>query len=145
MSALHRFLDSVPGRSAADCWEWTGPVSPSGYGVFSFRREGRHTSTSAHRAVYAALIGPVPDGLQLDHLCENKVCCNPSHLNPTTQLANILRSNGAGALNARKTHCYLGHPLEGDNLLVSAGRRFCRTCKRATDQRTKERRRRLVA
>lgn len=133
MNALDRLI--AADLPADVCWHWTGAVSPNGYGVFATRQR----TTSAHRAVYEALVGEVPADMQVDHLCRNTLCCNPAHLEVVTPQLNVLRSSGPAALNARKTHCPRGHELAGDNLLVSGGRRHCRTCKRAANRRTKAR------
>jgi hypothetical protein len=82
--------------------------------------------------MYEALVGPIPDGLFLDHTCRNRNCVNPQHLDPVTNKENILRGEGSPAKNARKTHCKNGHPLKGENLVRgSKGERVCRTCKNA--------------
>lgn len=108
------------GRSG-DCWEWSG-ADTTGYG--HFRLPGRR-DVLAHRYAYEYLIGPIPGGLQLDHLCRNRRCVNPEHLEPVTQAENIRR--------AAKTHCVHGHELAGDNLYIDERRssRECRTCRRA--------------
>lgn len=74
--------------------------------------------------------GPIPEGLVIDHLCRNRGCVNPDHLEAVTQRENILRGEGLAAANARKTHCPKGHPYSGENLYVvpSSGRRQCRIC-----------------
>ncbi len=115
------------------CWYWTGAVTSKGYG--SVAAGGKVVST--HRRAYELLVGPIPDGLQIDHLCENKRCCNPAHLEAVTGLVNMSRT-----AQARKTHCINGHPLSGTNLLIKPranGKviRNCRTCR--DDQRNASR------
>lgn len=111
---------------APGCWEWQGHCNASGYG--GIHRNGR--CRLAHRFVYELLIGPIPTGLSLDHLCRNRACVNPAHLEPATARVNILRGIGPTALNAQKTHCKNAHLLEGDNLIVSRhGERWCKVCK----------------
>lgn len=83
-----------------------------------------------HRFVWEGLYGPVPDGLCLDHLCRNKKCVNPEHLEPVTMRENALRGIGITAINSKKVSCHRGHPLSGDNLIIkSDGARNCRQCK----------------
>lgn len=136
-----RSLDrNIAAPDAAGCWRWGGYVNESGYGVA--RIGGK--SMPAHRAVYAALRGEVPQALDLDHLCRVRDCVNPDHLEPVTRRVNVLRGVGAGAQNARKTHCEKGHLLEGDNLVPWAKYRMCRECTRAND-RSKARNRRAKA
>ena len=76
------------GLGLGACWEWTGVVTTSGYGQFTI---GHGKMRVAHRAVYERLIGPVPDGLVLDHLCVNRSCVNPAHMEPVTQSVNVSR------------------------------------------------------
>lgn len=86
----------------------------------------------AHRVSYEALVGPIPNGLQIDHLCNQPACVNPSHLLPVTGKQNVLRSRTAPtAINSRKTHCPAGHPYTPENTLVYRGQRICATCHRA--------------
>lgn len=106
------------------CWLWTGGVVGFGYG--QFRTGGRGSArVLAHRWAYTHLVGPVPDGLSLDHLCRTPTCVNPDHLEPVTHRENVLRSAGITALNARKTHCHAGHPLLA---VAGARRRHCKQC-----------------
>jgi len=121
-----RFWARVDRGIDADCWEWTGTTRQNGYGCLT--REGRNVR--AHRVAYELERGPIPDGLVLDHLCRNRACCNPAHLEAVTQQVNILRGVGAGARNAQKTHCDRGHELSGDNLILSRSWRECRACQK---------------
>lgn len=96
------------------CWLWMGSVSDEGY-----------SKSTAHRTVYRRLVGPIPDGLHLDHLCRVPSCVNPQHLEPVTNPENQRRG-----FFATKTRCKNGHPFEGRNLVVYAptGQRICRQC-----------------
>lgn len=110
-----------------DCWAWTGGKGPGGYGAFRFKGK----QLRAHRYAYELEHGQVPDGLVLDHLCRNRSCVRPDHLEPVTQRENILRGEGAAADNARKTHCNRGHEFTELNTYVNKnGGRVCRTCVR---------------
>jgi hypothetical protein len=104
----------------------------AGYGYL--RPGGRQVY--AHRFAFEALVGPIPEGLSLDHLCRVTWCVFPGHLDPVEHRTNVLRGVGPTAVNARKTHCKRGHPLSGDNLYVQPrGYRNCRTCKQAQQRR----------
>lgn len=124
----------------SECWLYTGPKNPEGYGLFhDVRFKG---TRPPHRVVYEALVGPIPQKLVIDHLCRVKLCVNPLHLEPVTDKVNILRGNCPAAQNARKTHCKYGHPLSGDNLYTSPKRRRqCRICLRAKRARRRIRQR----
>lgn len=110
-----------------DCWEWAGAHNPDGYGTAYPASKPR----GAHRVVYELLVGPIPEGLTIDHLCRNRGCVNPDHMETVPKSVNILRGVGPGALNAAKTHCPQGHPYDTENTYVKPdGQRVCRTCKR---------------
>ena len=104
------------------CIEWWGRIDPhSGYGSSGKLR--------AHRMIYAECFGPIERGLVIDHLCRNKRCVNPEHLEAVTQRVNVLRGTGPVAQRARKPHCKRGHEFTPENTLIRQGRcRQCRTC-----------------
>lgn len=114
------------------CWVWRRIVAGNGgYGKF---RVGQRMM-QAYRVAYELLIGPVPENLELDHLCRVTACVNPGHLEPVTHRENMLRGENPSADHARMTHCAEGHPLFGENLyLYKSGLRRCWTCKRAYDR-----------
>lgn len=112
------------------CWEWTAGLDSDGYAQARFNGRSR----LVHIITYERAHGPVPDGLELDHLCRVRHCVRPSHLEAVTHRENVLRGEGVAALAAQATHCPSGHPYEGRNLLVFAdGKRRCRACRNARD------------
>ena len=110
------------------CWTWRGSTHwKEGYG--RFRYHGK--TVSAHRVAYELTIGPIPDGLVIDHLCRNRVCVNPAHMEPVTDRENVLRGVGPSAINSTKTHCLRGHAFSTENTRIDKiGKRDCRTCSR---------------
>lgn len=126
-------------RGGSGCWLWRAHTTrpTNGYGVV--RRNGR--MQLAHRVAYELLVGPIPEGLDLDHRCRTRLCVNPAHLEPVTPYVNFSRGHSPAAMNARKTHCVRGHLLSGDNLaIVNNGRsRRCLQCKRDNDRARKGR------
>ena len=83
------------------------------------------------RVAYEMVVGPIPDGLQIDHLCRVRNCVNPDHLEPVTPRENTMRGYSIQAQNARKTHCIHGHPFEGNTYARPDGNRECAVCKKA--------------
>lgn len=128
-----RFWRLVDRRSDEECWEWRGAQGGNGwkegrgYGYFKWR--GR--MQTAHRVAYEIAVGPIPDGLHIDHLCRNHPCVNPRHLEPVTRQENLRRSPLPGMRGRRQSHCKRGHARTEDNVRVSRnGMRHCRECER---------------
>jgi hypothetical protein len=118
------------------CWEWTGAIATNGYGVIEIWMPDLprpRVARGVHVVAYEFYVGPIPEGLVIDHLCRNRRCFNPEHLRTCTTRENILApgARSPSAVNARKTHCPKGHPYSGENLYVQRdGRRRCRECQR---------------
>ena len=111
--------------SHGECWRWTGAMMRNGYGQLGVG--GKHFA--AHRYCYEHYRGQIPPGLDLDHLCRNRWCVNPDHLEPVTRSENLKRGIKRGEHNRAKTHCPQGHPFSGNNLYIHpSGRRCCRRC-----------------
>ena len=121
---LARLFDACPVDPVTGCRVWSGALT-LGYG----RVKAGKRIQLAHRVAYELFVGPIPSGLHLDHLCRNRACVNPEHLEPVSRRENILRGTGPTAANARKTHCVHGHSL--DDAIAMNGSRVCRTCKNA--------------
>lgn len=119
---------SVP--TDTGCWEWAAAISNSGYGVLTLAKPRRNAF--AHRVSYEAFTGPIPDGMQVDHLCRNRICVNPEHLEAVSPRTNVLRGNTVAAAQASKVSCDHGHEFTPENTYVTRwGRRQCRACNRA--------------
>ena len=122
------------------CWVWTAGLNAYGYGHFW---DGDKTIGS-HQWLYESQHGPTPSGSNLDHLCRNKPCINPHHLESVPVGANNLRGVGWGALNARKTHCPQGHPYDEANTHIGRdGYRYCRICRQVQSTQAYERRKKV--
>lgn len=136
LSTLDRVLLRID--FTGPCWEWQGFLGSDGYPQISVRVDGRQRTTmKPYRILWEELVGPIPDGLTIDHLCRNIVCCNPDHLEPVTQWVNSRRGYGLAGMNARKTHCPQGHPYDEANTMRSPDGlvRICRACKQAQTRR----------
>lgn len=134
-----RFWDKI-NVTEQGCWEWNGTLHRKGYAQCKLGGRTRQT----HRVAYTVLVGPIPDGLDIDHLCRVRRCVNPSHLEPVTAAENNRRAARAKGRNARarKTHCPQGHPYDEANVYTDPrGDRQCRTCRRERNREAAARRR----
>jgi len=124
---LQRLLAFVD-HTSGDCWPWQGALGSNGYGRFTLRG----VAMTAHRAAYLLLVGTIPAGMQIDHLCRNRSCVRPDHLEPVTPRENLLRAPASqAARKSAQTTCVRGHEL----VQSPVGRRRCRSCSREASRR----------
>src|SRR3954470_1919484 len=134
--SVERFLSKID-VSDSGCWEWTGHLR-GGYGIFSYRGK----SLSAHRVMYELTRDvTIPKDDEADHLCKNRRCVNPDHIEIVSGKANTLRGMGPTAVNARRTHCVNGHEFTPENTYIRPddGARDCKTCAREAKRRLRAR------
>lgn len=132
-SRADRFWAKV--EKGEGCWVWSASLTHDGYGCF----RGENGMTLAHRFSYILANGPVPDGFQIDHLCRNRRCVRPDHLESVTPRENAMRSNSSGALAVRTGKCVRGHDLSGARVVVTAEGRVERHCRECRRERRRER------
>jgi hypothetical protein len=127
MTPTERFMAKVSARPDG-CWQWMGATDRYGYGLSLFygRRERKHM---AHRVAYEQFVGPIPEGLVIDHLCRNKGCVNPDHLEPVTIGENVLRGETIPARNLLKTHCHRGHEFTPESTYYRPDKPHVRNCR----------------
>lgn len=128
---LARFMSKID--TTGPCWRWTGGHNGLGYGQFHKRSSDGRRQRYAHRFAYELFVGPIPEGMTIDHACDRgrEGCLTPSHLRLMPMVDNVRRSESNILMRkSRQTHCKHGHPLSGDNLYVTPdGRRQCHICR----------------
>ena len=131
-----------------DCFVWTGCKNNGGYGCVIRQVNGKRKTLRIHRLAYEHFYGTIPEGLVPDHLCRNRACANPEHIELVTNYENIRRGMGYTAKNARKTHCCRGHEFTEDNTYFNYKNRFprrqCRHCGRIKDRARRAKQRELL-
>ena len=140
MTTMQRWAKNVVLSPDTDgCWGWAGGHTKSGYGVTSFTHAGRKR-IYAHCYSYDRFVGEQPKGMDIDHLCRNRGCVNPAHLELVTRSENLRRGVGVGKSKLNNKCCPQGHPYSGGNLYIapSTGGRVCLTCNRAHTKRYRE-------
>ena len=122
-----RFMRHVQMVPESTCWYWMGSIGNNGYGRFML---GVKKLAGAHRVAYELFKGKIPTGLTIDHLCRERSCVNPKHLEAVSARDNIMRADDCLATrNSRKTHCSRGHEYTPENTRMSNGKRYCEACR----------------
>jgi len=130
-------------RQIADdgCWLWPGQKTLAGYGQM---RTGPGQRDYTHRISYRLLVAPIPEGTEIDHLCRNRLCYNPEHLEAVTHRENVARGEAPGAVARAKNRCKRGHDMSDAYVRKATGHRRCRTCELASQAARKTRLRELA-
>lgn len=128
-STIQRFMSKVNKNQENDCWIWTAS-GVQGYGIFFMNNR----KILAHRASYELFVAPIPEGMTIDHLCRNRICVNPAHLEAVTLIENIFRGDSIITQNMKKPVCSKGHPFDMIRTANNHQWRSCRTCKRESDR-----------
>lgn len=128
---VEALMDRIEPEPNSGCWLWVGASYGRGYGGVRWgvtTRSGKARPAAAYRVLYEVFRGPIPPKYQIDHLCRNRRCVNPQHLDVVTCRENLRRGEGFIGHQIRRTHCPRGHSLVGENLNVRNGHRSCRAC-----------------
>lgn len=140
---LARFMAKFTVNAETGCWEWVTP-NGHGYGSLARRINKRCMRFAAHRLSYEHFVGPIPDGLDIDHLCRVRHCVNPAHMEPVTRRENTMRGNSPCIVTHRTGICGRGHEISGENVRMQGKSRVCKTCAYAATNACKRRIRRMA-
>jgi len=139
---IERFWSKVQPPESSGCWNWLSTVADNGYGRFSLgqgRKSNQNRSLLAHRLAYKMVVGDIPKNRQIDHLCRNRKCVNPYHMEIVTRKENILRGFSPAAINSRKTECQRGHVFTSTVRRINGSTfRRCKTCHAANARKYKK-------
>ena len=128
----NRVIKPAQGEPTLACWKWQGYHNADGYSVYTYKGQ----TIRVHRLAYELAVGPIADGLVIDHLCRHRWCVNPHHLEAVTNRENVFRGEGIAVANAAKTHCAHGHEFTSENTRIRRnGKRICRECRRINGRR----------
>lgn len=134
-----RYWEKVDRCGDDECWVWKGSLS-KGYGSFFLKKvKGRPIRTPAHRMGYELQVGPIPEGMTIDHLCRNRACQNARHLEPVSNRTNLLRGQGWSGRHAQATHCPKGHPYDEENTVIRTNGHIRRNCRKCRNEATAKR------
>ena len=122
----HSNIFGEDGKYPTECWQWIGHTNSNGYGVIDIFKK----KFFAHRISYIKYVGAIPINLQLDHLCRNRKCVNPDHLEAVTQQTNLLRGKTVVAKQAKQTHCINNHEFNDVNTYRYKNKRYCKVCRK---------------
>jgi len=126
-----RFLKFISINKDSECWEWTGKLSPEGYGRFRVKDNETWKIYGAHRVSYSLFCGDIKEGMMIDHICRNRKCVAPSHIRQVDSFTNVHENSmSITHISSLQTHCISGHELNSDNLVISKKGRRCKICHR---------------
>jgi len=143
LSFEQRFWSKVEYLGPDECWLWKAGKLGHGYGMVWNNQ--KNTNVAAHRTAYELMVGEIPDGLTIDHLCRNRACVNPNHMEAVSRGENVLRGVGPTAKNAQKDVCHRGHKFDGVHKEHGKDYRYCRSCARDKWTRANEAKRRRLS
>lgn len=127
-SYAERFDSKLDRRGPNECWPWLAAINNKGYGLFGYH-DGTHSYSKAHQFAYIQAYGPIPDGCEIDHICESRTCQNPRHLRAVSHRENLSHGRTKAAMWALRTHCSKGHEYSPENTHLYRGTRYCLTCR----------------
>lgn len=139
-----RFWRHIEIDVQTQCWNWTGKLINSGYGLFGVGTKKENKFKTSHRWSYEYFRGSIIKPFTVDHLCHNRICCNPFHLEVVSQKENVRRGEGILSINYRKTRCKWGHEFTSENTRIIKLGRKCKECEREANRKAYRRRKEII-